>query len=246
MGKNRLLIKEEEHHNALKQMALLESYYEWVYERFSAYIGHYVLDAGCGVGSFSALIEERVKHIWAADISAENLRLAEERFSASDTVEVVHIDFEKDNLFFDTREVDTIVCLDFLEHIEDDNRMLEKFLKVINPGGYLLLKVPACKNLFGSIDIASGHYRRYNAKELARKCLQIGWIVKEFGYMNFAGVVPYWFKNRGLKRKTNFSRTFSPWQMAMIRRLVTVIKRVDALVGPPFGLSALVAARKPR
>jgi 2-polyprenyl-3-methyl-5-hydroxy-6-metoxy-1,4-benzoquinol methylase len=246
MGKKRLLIKEEGHHKALKQMALLESYYEWVYERFSEYIGYYVLDAGCGVGSFSALIEERAKHVWAADISAENLRLAEERFSASDTVEVVHIDFEKDNHFFNSREVDTIVCLDFLEHIEDDKRMLEKFLKVINPGGYLLLKVPACKNLFGSIDIASGHYRRYNAKELARKCLQIGWIVKEVGYMNVAGVVPYWIKSRGLKRKTNFSRTFSPWQMNMIRKLVTIIKRVDALVGPPFGLSALVAARKPR
>ena len=118
------------------------------------------------------------------------------------------------------------------------------FYQNILPKGHLLIKVPACKKLFGSIDVASGHYRRYEPYELAFKCKKVGWKIKEFGYMNFVGVLPYWFKSKTLKKNENFSRTFSYWQLMVIKKLIRIIKKIDRLTGPPVGLSALVVAYK--
>jgi SAM-dependent methyltransferase len=225
-------------------MATLEPYYEWIYEKFEAYMGQYILDAGCGVGNFSALIEHRATKIWAADIVAENLLAAKERFHDSGNVEVVQVDFEKDKHFFNSKKIDTIVCLDVLEHIQYDLKLLDLFYQHILPEGHLLIKVPACKRLFGPIDIASGHYRRYEPYELTRKCIEVGWKIKEFGYMNIAALLPYWFKNKTMKSDVNFSRTFSYWQLVLIKKLIRIIKKIDSITGPPIGLSALVVAYK--
>jgi ubiquinone/menaquinone biosynthesis C-methylase UbiE len=225
-------------------MATLEPYYGWIYERFKGYIGQYILDAGCGVGNFSALVENRATKIWAADLVPENLLATRERFRDSKNIEVVKVDFEKDKHFFYTKKIDTIVCLDVLEHIQDDLRLLDLFYRNILPEGHLLIKVPACKRLFGSIDIASGHFRRYELHELTRKCVEAGWKIKEFGYMNIAALLPYWFKNKTMKKNINFSRTFSYRQLLVIKKLIRIIMKIDSITGPPIGLSALVVAYK--
>ena len=113
-------------------------------------------------------------------------------------------------------------------------------------GGHLLVKVPTCKWLYGSIDLASGHYRRYTPEELRVKAESVGWETIKASYMNIAGVIPYWVKSCVLKKGVNFSRTFRPWQLKVVGGMVPILKILDKIVGPPIGQSAVLIARKPK
>ena len=48
-----------------------------------------------------------------------------------------------------------------LEHIEDDAAAVRRFRSVLPEGGRLVILVPALPALYGSIDEAIGHFRRY-------------------------------------------------------------------------------------
>lgn len=236
---------EREHADALQRMQLLRGYYAWVLELVRPYVGRRVLDAGCGIGNFTALIEPLAEYVLAVDLSQENLNVLTRRFSGSAVVEVAAHDLDADFDLVASKGIDTIVCLDVLEHVEDDVLLLERFRDIIAPGGHLLLKVPACPWLYGSVDEASGHHRRYTPQQLRERALAAGWEPLAAHYMNLSGVLPYWVKCRMSKRDSTFSRTFKPWQLKAINGVVPMLRLIDRLVGPPVGLSAILIARKP-
>jgi SAM-dependent methyltransferase len=236
---------EYEHWLALQRMRTLETYYEWSYELFESHMGRRILDAGCGVGNFTAIAEKTAEYVLAADLSPKNIQVLKDRFRKSSVVEIAQVDLETDKEFYRTKQIDTIVCLDLLEHVYDDLSLLKNFFTMIQTGGYLLVKVPAFRWLYGAIDIASGHYRRYVPKELREKAESAGWETVSVNYMNIAGIVPYWFKSRVLKKGVNFSRTFKAWQLKAVRSIVPALKIVDKMMGPPIGQSVILVARKP-
>src|SRR5205809_802920 len=71
-------------------------------------------------------------------------------------------------------DLHAIVCFNVLEHIDDDVSTLRRLRELLAPGGALLLLVPAHPTLFGPIDTAFGHYRRYGKQELRRKLRAAG------------------------------------------------------------------------
>ncbi len=235
---------EGQHADALQRMRMLRGYYKWSLGLFRSYLGRRVLDAGCGVGNLTALLEPIVDFVLAVDLSEQNLAIAKERFAESKKIECRRVDLEEDGASLVDRKIDTVLCLDVLEHLEDDLAMLESFRHIVRPGGHLLIKVPACPWLFGSIDVASGHYRRYRPVDLRDRAESAGWKALKVGYMNLAGVLPYWLKSRVLKRSANFSRTFSPMQLAAIRAVMPGLRVLDRVTGPPVGQSAYLVAQR--
>jgi len=231
---------------ALQRMQNLEIYYQWSYDLFKPFIGRRILDAGCGLGNFTAIAKKDAEYILAVDSSSKNIQILEDRFRNSAVVEIAQVDLESDNYSVPVKQIDTIVCLDVLEHFYDDVALLERFFKIVQAGGHLLVKVPACKWLFGSIDVASGHNRRYTLEELRIKAELAGWETIKVHYMNIAGVFPYWVRCRVLKKGVNFSRTFKTWQLNAVRRLMPIVKSFDNIIGPPIGQSAILIARKPK
>jgi 2-polyprenyl-3-methyl-5-hydroxy-6-metoxy-1,4-benzoquinol methylase len=235
---------EQKQHLALQCMQVLETYYQWVYELFKPFIGRRILDAGCGLGTFTALMENNADYILAVDSSSKNIEAIRNRFRGSPVVEAVQVNLEHDSKVFGSKQLDTVVCTDVLEHVKDDMALLKLFFEIVQRDGHLLVKVPACRWLFGSMDVASGHKRRYRLKDLQVKSERAGWQIIKVNYMNFAGVFPYWLKGRVLKKDSNYSRTFRPWQLTAIRRIVPMLKMLDQVIGPPIGQSAILIARK--
>jgi SAM-dependent methyltransferase len=68
---------------------------------------------------------------------------------------------------------DTIVMFDVLEHLEDELSFLEAVLYHLQPGGLLLINVPALMSLYSRYDTALGHQRRYTLKTLDAVCLKL-------------------------------------------------------------------------
>lgn len=64
------------------------------------------------------------------------------------------------------QKFDSILYIDVIEHIENDYAEMERAKKVLKPGGFLIVLVPAQESLYSEFDKAIGHYRRYNKKRL--------------------------------------------------------------------------------
>jgi SAM-dependent methyltransferase len=92
------------------------------------------------------------------------------------------------------------VCLNVLEHIERDHDALVAMRDLLAPGGAVVLLVPAVPALFGELDRALGHYRRYTPDVLRRRLAGAGLVVRHLEYFNLAGMPGWWFVGRVLKR----------------------------------------------
>ncbi len=241
----RKLPHEEEHFEALQRMNAMLPYYRWVADLFGSALGRRVLDAGCGVGNFFSAVSDRIDLGVGIDLSPINISDARERFARCNNIRFLQADLDEQARALRQERFDTVVCLDVLEHIEDDLVLFRQLADIVEPGGHLLIKVPACPWLFGSVDVASDHYRRYNRPMLRSLVQQAGLEIVRLSYMNLAGVGPYWLKSRVLKKRANFSRTFSPRQLDRIRGVMPWLRLLDRLTGPPVGQSLILVARRP-
>ena len=135
--------------------------------------------------------------------------------------------------------IDTIVCMNVLEHIEDDAGTLADFCRVLQPGGHLALLVPAMPALYGSLDENLRHYRRYEKGGLATLVGRAGFTVESVRYLNRPGVLGWWLNSRVLKRRVLPKRQLGAFKWIM------PLLRAEEKTEPSFGMSLLVLARKP-
>jgi SAM-dependent methyltransferase len=69
---------------------------------------------------------------------------------------------------------DLVCAFEVLEHIEDDDEALRDWMRLVRPGGSILLSVPAGPERFGPSDVHAGHYRRYTADGLRELLTAVG------------------------------------------------------------------------
>lgn len=63
---------------------------------------------------------------------------------------------------------DLILLADVVEHIKYPQNLLKILKKFLKKNGYILLTAPSYQFLFSSKDLALGHYRRYNKKNIQK------------------------------------------------------------------------------
>jgi hypothetical protein len=85
-----------------------------------------------------------------------------------------------------------------LEHIKEDRSVLDQLYKVVAPGGYLLITVPADPHLWSYFDVASHHERRYTLTELTSKVESAGFEI-DFSSPYIAATYPLVWINRHSK-----------------------------------------------
>ncbi len=242
---SRTLTHETEHREALNLMRSLSAYYRWTFSLLAPYVGRRAIEVGCGIGNFTELLLGRCEYVLAVDMSRQNLDVLRQRFERSCKIELAALNLETAGINdLQRKGIDTIVCLDILEHLEDDCRLLRLLAGIVEGDAKLLVKVPACPWLFGSVDIASHHHRRYTPQMLCERALQSGWTPILTQYMNVFGVFPYWLKSVVLRRKVNFSKTFSDRQLKLLQAALPALQRLDRLLGPPIGQSVILVATK--
>jgi glycosyltransferase involved in cell wall biosynthesis len=224
----------------LRRMARLEAYNRWLHDRFDAYLGRRILEVGAGVGNQTRYFADRERVVasdiephYTAELSGKfdrrsNLRVASFRFPLTDT----------DRADVASEHLDTIVCLNVLEHIEDDRSTLKDFAAVLPSGGHLVLLVPAMKALYGTLDVHLHHFRRYEREPLRQLLSETGFEIDTLRYMNRVAVFGWWLSSRVLKRKV-----LPRGQLAAFRVVMPLLK-LEENSSPSFGLSLLALARK--
>lgn len=205
--------------------------------------GARILDVGCGTGATAAALGA-LGQVAGADFSP----LALERCRRRGLHDLVQAAAER--LPLCPRSVDVIVATDILEHLDDDLAALEEFHRLLKPGGYAVISVPAYQMLWGEHDLALMHRRRYVASQVRRRAELAGFRVERLSYA-LAFLLPLALI-RLLKKKPPAGKAPEAqlWPVpawvngALVRfqRLETaILKRVPL----PCGLSVLAVIEKP-
>jgi len=62
--------------------------------------------------------------------------------------------------------LDAVSCIDVVEHIPQDEKVIQEISRVLKSGGKFVFSVPLNQRLYGKSDEYLGHLRRYEVREL--------------------------------------------------------------------------------
>ena len=133
-----------------------------------------VLEVGCGTGNTLRMLREACDDagiVVGMDLFGEGLKYARRRTS----VPLVQGRVEQQPF---ATPFDLVGMFDVLEHIQDDRATLRQIRALLNPGGYLLVTVPAGKALWSRFDDEAHHCRRYEQDELRSRLVEAGLVVE--------------------------------------------------------------------
>jgi len=208
----------------------------WMGDTIRPYIGERVLEIGAGIGNLTRVLIPRVKCYVAGDIDGEHLARLTTRFQHRHNLQVRHCDLANPADFAGLAgTIDSVVCLNVLEHIEDDLQGLRNIHTALRTGGRAIILVPHGQEIFGTLDTALGHYRRYSHQELTEKMESTGFRVERV--LNFNRISrPGWYLNGTILKRT----TLGGMQLKMFDRLVWLWRLIDPhLPWPPTSIIAI-------
>lgn len=174
-------------------------YNRWLTSRVAPWVGRRVLEIGAGIGNMAEYFLDRERLVLAEPEAAYRDRLLS-RFAGKPNVKVVPLRLPAVDAGLAAERLDTVICLNVLEHVEADVAALEAMRGLLAPRGRVVLLVPALRALYGSLDTALGHFRRYTPAELREKIAAAGLRLVHIEYFNLGGVLGWWVTGRVLRR----------------------------------------------
>lgn len=119
-----------------------------------------ILNVGCGTGGTIKLLES-YGTTQNVDVSDEAIKyMKKSGFKNITKISDITLPF-KDKSF------DLVVAFDVLEHIEEQEKALREWSRVLKKDGRVFITVPAYQWLWSTHDVSLQHKRRYTAKKLA-------------------------------------------------------------------------------
>lgn len=208
-------------------------------ERYNAFIvslfadqiaGRSVLEIGCGNGVMTRHLACFAKRIYGNDINENILGSFKDRFKNNPAIESFFGDIVSQAAF--PYQVDCIVLINVLEHIQDDQKAIQTLRNYLAPEGRIIIFVPAFAALFSDLDRRFLHYRRYRRPSLVRLLNESGFSVEKIKYVNFSGFWGWWLNHKLLKKTQ-----FNPRQVEFFDRYLVPLEKILAHWPLPFGQS---------
>lgn len=211
----------------------------WLYSEISPYLGRRVLEIGSGHGNLVQHLLDR-DLVVAMDVDSSSVELIRREFARDAQVHALVRDV-CDPVDEELRDfhLDTVVSLNVLEHVEDDQLALSRMADLLEPGGRIVVIVPAHEWLYGTMDRSIGHYRRYNGKNLRAKVAAAGFVIERQCYLNVLGIMGWLINGRILKKDVPPVQ-----QLKWFNHIVPPLQWLEQRFRPPIGLSLLTIARK--
>ncbi|MCP4708841.1 MAG: class I SAM-dependent methyltransferase [Planctomycetes bacterium] len=225
--------------DSLFLMETMGRYNHWLYSNISRYVGERVLEVGSGTGNITYFMRDK-RQVVSLEPDEASVREARHRFAGFTNIEIINMTLKGYSLNqhnFDA--FDTTVCINVLEHIEDDVEALVCLRKHLAPGGMVVIIVPALPVLFGSLDRAFGHYRRYQRRSLHLQFQEIGLTVVKSFYMNLTGALGWFLHSRILHHQQLNSKTARRFD-----KLAPYLKKTESILKPPIGQSLIMVGKR--
>ena len=224
-------------YKTLQRMAALQRYNAWLWEKVAPFVGARVLEVGAGTGNMTRQMASR-ELVVATDVDDKYIRILRNTFSNDPHVRVCRFDLGEELPAELGSGFDSVVCLNVLEHVEDDVRALRHLHDVLAPNGRVVLIVPALRSLYGEIDRSIGHYRRYERAEILERLTAAGFSVEHSSAFNLVGALGWFVNARLLKRRA------VPGVQARVNDFLVPLLRLERYLHPTVGLSWLAVGRR--
>ena len=225
-------------YQTLQNMKRLHRYNRWIFSTFRPFLGRRVLEIGSGIGNITKFLLDRDLVI-ATDVEPKYLSLLKNTFGKYKkfVIERLYIPGAESERYR-SYPIDSVICFNVLEHIEQDETALRNIYDLLEPGGRLLLLVPSHPWAYGSLDQHLGHRRRYGRRELKNKLEARGFRVIYLKYFNRIGILGWFLNSKILRRKR-----LSSFQLRVYNLLVPFFK-LEKFFPLPFGTSLFAVGEK--
>ena len=212
--------------------------------------GFRLLDAGCGTGQMTKLLE-RYGDAVGLEIAPEAIDFARKR----GVKEIVQGSISDPP--FAAGSFDVVLSLDVIEHVDDDVHILNSLFEIVKPGGHLIVTVPAFESLWSEHDEINHHKRRYRVPQLRQMMEHAGFAMTRVTYCNSTLFLPVLAARKGkalLRRlrgqapgdEPESDLAFYPRPInELLYRIVTAETRIMQRWSMPVGVSILAIAQRP-
>ncbi len=208
---------------------------KWMADVVRPYLGARVLEIGAGIGNLTMNLIPRTSY-WATDVNPAYLEALARMRASRPYLGVAYVDASKAETFPKDEHFDTAICLNVVEHLEDDLGALRNIYEALDEGGRAIVLVPCGPGLFGTLDEVLGHFRRYTICQLRRVAEQAGFQVEDILEFNRAGSPAWWLNAKVLKRTT-----FGLNQVRLLNFMTPFFRRVDSILPfPPLSIIAIL------
>ena len=202
-----------------------------------------ILDVGSSTGTNLRLLESLGhKNVKGLDPSSQSRDFCAEKGMAEVIIgDVLNIPFEEDS-------TDLVLATDILEHVDEDELAAKEIHRILKPGGYALLTVPAFQCLWGIQDDVSQHKRRYKKSRFCKIIKSAGFEIQKAFYFNYFLFIPIFLMRLILKLFKPSIRAETDINSPIINQVLLSIFTIDIMsaefIRPPFGVSILILCKK--
>lgn len=223
----------------LARLSRARNFNQWMSDTIAPYVGQNVLEIGAGIGNLTKQLIPR-KQYFATDINPLYLKMTENIKSDKPYLRVEYLDLNDVSGFLEKKHpIDTVVCLNVIEHLENDTAAMRNIADLLSPGGRAIILVPNGQWLYGSLDQVLGHCRRYSAAGLRSLGLSADLETEKLIEFNRVSSIPWYINGKILKK-----RTFGLFQILMLNWLTPVFRILDRFMPTP-PLSHIAIFKKP-
>ncbi|MGB7845423.1 MAG: bifunctional glycosyltransferase/class I SAM-dependent methyltransferase [Candidatus Acidiferrum sp.] len=222
---DRIYVADKHGSEILSRLNRAPRFTRWMADTIRPYLGERVLEIGAGIGNLTSNLVPRTLY-WASDVNPHYLERLKRLKQTRPYMQVHYTDASAGETY-PAEQFDTVICLNVVEHLENDVLALRNIRAALEKNGRAIVLVPNGPGLYGSLDTALGHYRRYTREQLQEACERAGFRVEKVLKFNRIGAPAWWWNGRVLKRTT-----FGFWQVKLLNALVPLVRPIDRFL--PF------------
>jgi len=203
-----------------------------------------ILNVGCGTGGTLPTLEKFGK-VTNVDVSDDAILFMKELGYKVTKVDGIELPYKNDTY--------SMVCaFDVLEHIDEDVDALKEWFRVLQPGGKVVLTVPAYQWLWSDHDVSLHHHRRHTVSSIKRKAREAGLRPAKVSYaiaFSLPLVAGFRALNKLTGRKVDSETSYvdvSPGLNKTFHSLLAAEAKGHKKINFPFGTSVVAILEKPR
>ncbi len=228
--------------DVLEDLSDARRYRQWLADLARPYLGQHPLEIGSGTGDFALEWVPSVVSFTATEADEHRYPALRDRFRDHPVVRTRYLLLGAER--GPDREAparhSAAVAFNVLEHIPDHVGALRAMGDLVEPGGAVVLVVPAFPSAMSRFDLAIGHQRRYTRRSLGDALASAGLVVEQLRYVNPVGLISWYVTVKTLRMRPRNGPLLRVYD-----RVIVPIARLADRTKVPFGQSVFAVARVP-